>query len=273
VREPDDPAADAADAYATWAGPYVLGALSPVDAQAFARHLPTCPACRAAVQDLAALPGLLSRVPAGALGGDGTLDGDGDGDGDGDAAGAPAGSRGEAGPVPDTLLPALLRSVRAQRRRRRLVGGVAAGLVAASAVTAAVVSADRPGDGRPQAGASPSAPVSGPSAAVEPGPAAVLRPLLPTPLTITARLTGVDWGTEVDVTCAYAPASASPAYDYALVVTDRAGTTEQIGTWTAVPGHDAQLRAMTALPRAQIASVEVRTLDGTAIARLDPAVS
>ena len=30
---------------------------------------------------------------------------------------------------------------------------------------------------------------------------------------------------------------------------------------------------MTALPRAQIASVEVRTLDGTAIARLDPAAS
>jgi hypothetical protein len=258
VREPDDPAADAAgDAYATWAGPYVLGALSPADAQAFAHHLPGCAACRAAVQDLAALPGLLSRVPAAALADPG-----------GDVATAPAPG---AGPVPDTLLPALLRSVRAQRRRRRVVGGVAAGLVAACAVTAVVVSADRPPAAAPQAVAPP--PAGGPAGAGDPGPVAVLRPLLPTPLTITARLTRVDWGTEVDVTCAYAPASASPAYDYALVVTDRAGTVEQIGTWTAVPGHDARLRAMTALPRAQIASVEVRTLDGTAVARLDPAAS
>jgi hypothetical protein len=151
---------------------------------------------------------------------------------------------------------------------------VAAGLVAASAVTAVAVGTDRPGDPRVQALPSPS---GTPFAAGTPsgGTAgtAVLRPLLPTPLTITARLTGADWGTEVDITCAYAPASASPAYDYALVVTDRAGTTEQIGTWTAVPGHDARLRAMTALPRAQIASVEVRTLDGTAIARLDPPAS
>ena len=48
---------------------------------------------------------------------------------------------------------------------------------------------------------------------------------------------------------------------------------EQIGTWTAVPGHDAQLTGVTALPRAQIASVEVRTLDGTPVARLDPPAS
>jgi len=291
VREPDDDTAG--DAYATWAGPYVLGALSPADAQAFARHLPGCAACRAAVQDLAALPGLLSRVPASALDGSAldaaaldaaaldaaALDGTAAGGVARDGGPAPAGAGGGAadpGPVPDTLLPALLRSVRAQRRRRRLVGGVAAGLVAASVVTALVVGVDRSPVATPRALPSPSA--SSPSGGGEPGGgepggAAVLRPLLPTPLTITARLTGLDWGTEVDVTCAYAPAGTSPAFDYALVVTDRAGAVEQIGTWTAVPGSDVQLRSMTALPRAQIASVEVRTLDGMAIARLDPPAS
>ncbi|NAZ84501.1 hypothetical protein GTR02_22110, partial [Kineococcus sp. R8] len=117
----------------------------------------------------------------------------------------------------------------------------------------------------------PSSPV--PSSPPAEGLSSPLRPLLPTPLTITARLTGVDWGTQVEITCAYAPVSAGTSYDYALVVTDRAGAVEQIGTWTAVPGHDARLTGATALPRAQIASVEVRTLDGTAVARLDPAAT
>ena len=181
MREPDDPAAPGAgDAYATSAGPYVLGALSPADAQAFAHHLSGCAACRAAVQELAALPGLLSRVPAGALAD--PVQG----------AGAPVP---DAGRVPDTLLPAMMRSVRAQRRRRRVAGSVAAGLVAASAVTAVAVSADRPPGATPQAlpSPSPSPSATAPPGTGEPGSAGVLRPLLPTPLTITARLTGVDW--------------------------------------------------------------------------------
>ncbi|NIZ93563.1 anti-sigma factor family protein [Kineococcus rubinsiae] len=273
MRQDPTPALDPPDdTYATWAGPYVLGALSPADADAFARHLPECPACREAVQDLAALPGLLSRVPLEAV----------DGFATGGPGGGPAGGAlpsGDAGPVPDTLLPALLRSVRAQRRRRRWAGGAAAGLVAASVVAAVVVTSGVVGSGRPdgpgQALPSPSSPASPTPTPTtpSPGPLSVLRPLLPTPLTITARLTGVDWGTQVDITCAYAPATTSPPYDYALVVTDRAGSVEQIGTWTAVPGHDAQVTGATALPRTEIASVEVRTLDGTAIARLDPTPS
>ncbi|WP_345711797.1 anti-sigma factor family protein, partial [Kineococcus glutinatus] len=52
-----------ADAFETSAGPYVLGALSSAERIAFEEHLPGCARCRAALEELAGLPGLLSRVP------------------------------------------------------------------------------------------------------------------------------------------------------------------------------------------------------------------
>ncbi|WP_205708147.1 hypothetical protein [Kineococcus vitellinus] len=88
------------------------------------------------------------------------------------------------------------------------------------------------------------------------------------PITATVQLTEVGWGTKVDLVCAYARAAAEQPYPYALVVNDVDGGTEQIGTWTAVPGRDAQLSGATALHPEQIASVEVRTLGGTPVLRL-----
>ncbi|NAZ83626.1 hypothetical protein GTR02_17580, partial [Kineococcus sp. R8] len=119
----DPEAAGSPDRFATDAGAYVLGALSPADAEAFARHLPGCASCRTSVQELAALPGLLSRVPVDAV--RDAVEGP-------STDGRPTAAVDAApGPVPRTLLPALLRSVRAQRRRRRWAAGVAGGLVAA----------------------------------------------------------------------------------------------------------------------------------------------
>jgi anti-sigma factor RsiW len=43
-------------------GVYVLGALSPVEREAFERHLAECAVCREEVADLAVLPGLLGRL-------------------------------------------------------------------------------------------------------------------------------------------------------------------------------------------------------------------
>jgi len=43
-------------------GGYVLGALEPAEAEAFATHLETCPECRAEYESLAALPDLLARA-------------------------------------------------------------------------------------------------------------------------------------------------------------------------------------------------------------------
>ena len=40
----------------------MLGALSPVERREFEEHLAGCPACQAAVSELAGLPGLLAQV-------------------------------------------------------------------------------------------------------------------------------------------------------------------------------------------------------------------
>ena len=69
----------------------------------------------------------------------------------------------------------------------------------------------------------------------------------------------------MDVTCSYSSAAAAA---YALVVVDRTGHDEQIGTWTALPGHDARFTAATSLPAQEISRLEVRTLTGDALLRL-----
>jgi hypothetical protein len=232
------------DPFTTSAGPYVLGALSPGERTDFEAHLPACPDCRRAVEELAGLPGLLSRTPrevVDALGEDdpvATLRAR----GHGAAAGAEA--------VPDTVLPAVLRTVRQRRTTRR--AALAGGLAAAAALVSVLV---WPGGEDP-------APTAGG------GDVQQMDPLLPVPITATVQLTEVGWGTKVDLVCAYAQAAAEEPFPYALVIADAAGTTQQIGTWTAVPGRDAALSGATSWTRDQIATVEVRTLTGTAVLRL-----
>ncbi|NAZ86732.1 anti-sigma factor family protein [Kineococcus indalonis] len=244
------------DAFATSAGPYVLGALSPAERGEFEEHLGACASCRAAVEELAGLPGLLSRVPADVVA---ALEED---------APAPLPPR-----APDTLLPRLLREVRARRRRRRLVlvGGAAAACLAVLAGAAAL---DGGGPVRtalpaPSTSPAPSSPAGGAGADGGAGPVQSMEPLVPVPLTATAQLTQVAWGTRVDLVCAYASDTAGRPYPYALVVKDAQGHAERIGTWTAVPGRDARLSGATSLTPELISAVEVQTLEGTALLRLD----
>ncbi|NAZ77900.1 hypothetical protein GTQ99_21175, partial [Kineococcus sp. T13] len=92
--------------FATSAGPYVLGALAPAERTAFEQHLGTCSSCRTAVEQLAGLPGLLSRTPPEVVEALGEDD--------------PAAAVREGAGLPDTVLPALLRAVRRRRRSRRV---------------------------------------------------------------------------------------------------------------------------------------------------------
>ena len=46
------------DQFRDWDAAYVLGALSPEDRRAYEEHLRTCDACRAALGELAGIPGL-----------------------------------------------------------------------------------------------------------------------------------------------------------------------------------------------------------------------
>ena len=237
------------DDFATTAGPYVLGALSPGERAGFEDHLRTCADCRRAVEELAGLPGLLSRTPREVV--------DALGEDDPVAALRERGHGEEA--VPDTVLPALLRTVRHRRTTRR--AALAGGLAAAAALVSVVV--------RPGRDERPATPVAVPAPTPDGGAVQEMDPLLPVPITATVQLTEVGWGTKVDLVCAYAQAAAEDPYPYALVIADAAGTTQQIGTWTAVPGRDAQLTGATSWTRAQIATVEVRTLSGTAVLRLN----
>ena len=55
---------------------------------------------------------------------------------------------------------------------------------------------------------------------------------------------------------------------YALFVRTRDGRTEQVGTWRSLEGRTMRLTAATSTPRANIASVEVRTTDGRPVLHL-----
>lgn len=98
--QPDAPRCEYADDDAA----YVLGALDPIEQQAFRAHLPGCSRCRAAVADLAVMPGMLARL-------------------------LPETESELAAPAP--LLPSLVKRVESERRNSRWRARLAGFLVAA----------------------------------------------------------------------------------------------------------------------------------------------
>lgn len=100
--------------YADSDAAYVLGALDPTEQRGYRAHLADCARCRAAVEDLAAMPGYLARLLPGA---DLAL---------------------TVSAAPD-LLPRLAERVRAQRRFARWRRTFAGVLVAAAAAAGTVV--------------------------------------------------------------------------------------------------------------------------------------
>jgi hypothetical protein len=229
-------------AHAEQDGAYVLGALSPAERLDFERHLATCEECSRSVRDLAGLPGLLSRVDAALL------------EEPSDVAVQPEMQ------LPDALLTHLVREVHHERRRRRWVtGGLAAAAVAAIVAlgTGAVTGAF----GHDQPAAPPAASAGLRMTAVDGAP-----------VRATLAFTSVTWGTKLDLACTYAPDEkgwkGSSAPTYSLFVRTRDGRTQEVGTWRSVEGRTMRLAAATAVRRADIASVEVRTAQGRPVLRL-----
>lgn len=233
-------------------GSYVLGALAPAERQEYERHLAGCADCARSVRELAGLPGLLGRIEA-------------------DVLVSPPVSE----PVPDTLLPALVREVRRSRRRRAwtTAGLAAASVVAVAAASVAatgVLTDEGPAAGPPASGPTSSSPSGGTSSA--PASPAIMVPLGNAPVRATVAFTRVDWGTRLDLVCTYAPlggdyGSPQPT-TYSLVVRTRHGGLEQVATWRALPGRTMRLSGSTSLSRREIASVEVRTADGHPVLQL-----
>jgi Putative zinc-finger len=240
------------DEFALYDAAYVLGALSPADRREFESHLKGCAACAGSVAELAGLPGLMSRVSLDQL-------------------------TEEAEPLPETLLPSLARAVRRQRRRRRLVVATSAAAAAAliAVGTVAVTGQDSPR--RPLAIPSTSAPstsvpsTSVPSTSTPSGTADLaFAAVVPSPVTASARLLDMAWGTRIDLTCAYQAKGSFPAegLPYAMVVIDRRGAAQQVAAWKSLPGRQLTVLGASSLTRRDIVAVEIRTLSGRPILRL-----
>ena len=222
-----------------WDGAYVLGALSAAERSEYQAHLAGCAECTRAVQELAGLPGLLARVPA-------------------DVLESPA-----EVPLPETLLPALLRESRVARRRRTRVS------LAVAAAAAVVVGGGSlgiglaVGDDDPPPAATPAVPTGQPMESVS----------TTDWMTADLALTSVSWGTRLDLTCSYPPppdgVSHPEEWSYVMVVRTRDGGVEQVATWKALPGKTMRLAAATATDRDDISSVEIRTSTGEPLLRLE----
>jgi hypothetical protein len=226
------------DEFASYDAAYVLGALSPTERAAYEAHLAGCPSCAGAVTELAGLPGLLAKVPL-------------------EEVTAPP-----AAPLPETLLPGLLREVRARRRgRRRIVVLSAAATTVAIAIGAGVL-----GFSLASTEQTPRTPV-----AAAPAPGRDLVAVVPSPVTASVAMVPMGWGTRLDLSCGYysepGTGSATPR-EYTLVVHNRTGRSQQVAAWLAPPGKRLSLTAASSWHPQDIADVEVQTPGGRPLLRL-----
>ena len=216
------------DRYRDWDAAYVLGSLPSDERLEYERHLETCAACRAAVAELAGMPGLLGRLPA-------------------EDAVAIADPDGRPDPAPARPLATVAHRVRTRRRRRRVLVTVTAGLAVVAAVLGGVAI------GAARVGPAPTSVSAGSERyAMSPVAAAGLR--------VDLDVTRKAWGTRFDWGCTYGGRDwgngSSVMYD--LVVVRKDGTDQTVASWTASGRSAAGLAAATDVPLGSIASVEVR---------------
>ena len=223
-------------------GSYVLGALSPTERQAFEEHLAGCAECARSVRELAGLPGLLARIDPDVL------------------DSPPVGD-----PVPDTILPKLVRHARRSQRRRMFATAGVAGAAAAAIALGSVAVIGALDDDRPPAAAPSDTPSVPASQTMSPVGHAAVRGSL--------AFTSVLWGTKLDLTCSYNSGTEYGApppepHTYVMFIRTRDGHMEQVATWRGLPGKTMRLAAATAANRTDITSVEVRTSGGKPVLKL-----
>ncbi len=270
------------DEYADWDAAYVLGALSTAERLEFEGHLAECPTCRAAVADLAGMPGLLAQLPPGevlAM----------------DHAGVTGGSGGSGSSdevddfrtmaPPASLMPELPAASTSRRWLAPLAAAAAALLIGGVGGYAASTAGR---DGSPGGGATAGSTIgtTRPSAGA-PGRLAFTA-VEPSLMTAVVDVVPIATGTELRVECQYARQTGSGSattatggsggssgsggsggtagsgdyrVDYAIWVVDRAGKATELRDWTARPDRIMHPVGVSALPVGQIASVEIRQVD------------
>ena len=233
---------------------YVLSALTAADRRRFEEHLQQCDECVARVARMWRLPDLLALAPDWAF----------DTGSSPATAGAyqpsvvePAGAdaatvASDAVEMPD-LLPELLDRVRFERRRRRVLGVSAAVALAACVITLVV------------------ALVGGGSAGPDRAPAQARRLVNVVPVQMVASVQVVrhDRWDQVDLWCTYLSNQLPPGGgNYLAVARDRAGRSEVVGSWPAIPGQTAVIRTPTTFPAGHVSSVEITSSTGLTLARI-----
>jgi Putative zinc-finger len=152
---------------------------------------------------------------------------------------------------PDDLLPRLLTRARRDRRKRRLLTG--SGWVAAAASLVALLLVLVLGSRTTTPNVAP------PSAMV---------PVGSTPLTAQVSLTGVSWGTKIELKCTY-PADYTDDEPYLLFVVDEDHHEQQVGSWRVLPGKTATMNASTDLSDPDISQVLIKDADGSTVLTLN----
>jgi predicted anti-sigma-YlaC factor YlaD len=190
---------------------YVMGALDDADRVAFEAHLETCPECRARVAEARSTTALLAGVELAEF----------------EAA---------VEPIPDTVLPGMLRSARRERVRTRWLTS-SLGAVAAACITALIV-------------------VLWPSGGSSGPPSEPFLAVAKSPVTASGQLIAKKWGTEIRLECHYAE-NVSQYTPYRLVVIDDLGRSHQAGSWTLAPDEETEFIGGTSVPLRDIDRVEI----------------
>lgn len=217
-------------------GVYVLGAIDPAERAEVDRHLSGCERCRGELASLAGLPAMLSRVSEEQVE--------------------------RLGPPPEELFESILaRAGRERRTRHRwsVVWHVAAAvaLVVATGAGMGLVTGD---EGRPAPRPSATAPPQTGQALAGEDPVTGVR--------AQVRLLPKRWGTALDMRLTGAPRGAHCQ----MIVVDRNGRRDIAGAW-AVPyaareGGPAEYFGSSMIFSDQVASIEVRTVDGRRLVRV-----
>jgi hypothetical protein len=224
-------------------GAYVIGALSPAERAAYERHLSTCSFCREAVADIAVLPGLLGRLDpddfARLLEPDLPI---------------PAKQR--------NRMPDLVTAAQVDRRRQRRSGRWrATGTALAAACLALVIGAGGALIWRDNAGKSGTS---------TPGPMVAMHAVAgPVPVSAEVNLVNTAWGTQITMKCSYANTGSSKQYTFKLVARGPDDSSEQLGSWVAIPGRDVQLTATTRYSGSELSRLELVRYDNTAVLAYD----
>jgi hypothetical protein len=231
---------------------YLLGALSAAERTRYEQHLQTCEACSRSLTELAGVPGMLRRLPVEVVQSM-------------DAALEDVPDDWQT-PPPSVLAGALARAQLEDRRARRVrtVRWASALTTAAAAVVVGVLAFVLPDPTEPPP--------------AEPPPTAQLdfEALVPTRLSANVALRDVAWGTRIELECAYPQGypqggtrgdDGSSEVAYSLVVHETDGGSQQVATWNAVAGRELTIDAATAVREHDIASIEIRSQDGTPLMR------